>query len=250
MKKIVTSILLGVYALFAQAQMTDLDGLFLGIRIGANNSPNIPNLSSTIIPSSYDAGTYNIEEYGRSTFLNGGLYIGYQFPDEWQDVAIQTNLDIIFSQHQGGYHYDERDFSNLEYDIAFKYLYSSLFISPKLNYRGIFAKLGIGAGVNLSPENISYSHSPEDTYGISEYVEEELKLYLKGKPYFGYSLGFGYEFMPNDDGNLALGIEFSYNRSFGDILEARANPYEWSSRPDNRLESWELTVYFAFLVNN
>ena len=153
----------------------------------------------------------------------------------------------MFSNFSGGYHYDEKDFSNLEYDLLFDFDYLTFSFGVKGQFNGFFVKAGIGVSMNLSPDRIEYTHSPTEIYGPSEYVEEELRHFIRGQHFLSYNLGIGYETSISE--GMAWGVELRYMRNLDDLINVGANPYEWSSLPANEITNWELTAYFLFQTN-
>lgn len=233
------------FPILLSAQLNE-NGVYLGGRIGLHHSPNIPNLPASIIPSTFSKETYIAKENGNNTTMSGGMTFCWQLQDEAKFLGLQ--FDLLLSKHKGGYHYSEPQHSTLEYDMTFNYLYTTFAPSLKLNLKGFFFRPGLAFGWNLTPENISYNHTPEEIFGESEYVEQELKLFLKGKDFLSPSVGCGYEWTPGD-GNLGLGFELKWYKSFGDVLGTTANPYNFPTLVENKVNAIELTFYFLGQLN-
>lgn len=235
--------------LFSQDGLDD-GSFYLGAKLGVNRTSNITNTASTIIPDRFDKALYNITEFKETYNFTGGVSAIYELGknSKRDDFGFMSlNSDLMFSNLSGGYHYDELDFSNLEYDLLFDFNYLTFSFGIKGQIGGFYIKPGIGVSLNLSPERIEYSHNLTEIHGPSEYIEQELRHFIRGQHFFSYNIGIGYENTLND--SSGWGIELRYIRNLDDLIDVSANPYEWSSIPVNDISNLELSFYYLLKTN-
>lgn len=152
-----------------------------------------------VSPNVFVESTYDVKEshhYGPV----GGIFFTRRFANPYW---LSLHGDVLFSQHIGGYDYS--DDKGLTYEMRFNYKYVNIVPSLKFYpclvasygdvhwWTGLYFRLGVMFGINLSSKDITYTHSPQDIYGPPMYVEKELRAVLNGKGNFSYIGGLGWE---------------------------------------------------------
>jgi hypothetical protein len=207
-------------------------------------------LPEMIIPSRFSDSTYSVQEK-RNVGFNGSLFVYHRLENlPW--LAIEGNL--VGSQVKSGFQY--ADTAGLTYDMDFQYWYGGLQLATKIYpgaskdeqnddelWRGFFVRLGLQAGLNLTPSSITYCHDPVAIYGPCAAVEEELRRVLKGKGDFGFTGGIGYDIRFSDTG-YGLNLEARYYHGTADVINTLNNGYEFSD-PVNQVRTVQFSASFA-----
>lgn len=228
-----------------------LTGWGFGLQGGALYSyKNISGLPDTYIQRGFNPDTYNTQ--GKQLYGFTGGVVGFYRNEDWPWASFQT--DIMFSNIKGGYNYE--DIEGLTYNLDFSYWYGSLLLSAKLNplaenkskaLSGLFARLGVQAGLNLNADQLTYSHEPQSIWGNSDYVERELQALTEGQSDMGLVGGIGYEIQLGDSG-LGMNVEGKYYYGISDVIQGEPNSYGFDWMVDNRIRNFQVTIGFFFTL--
>lgn len=209
----------------------------------------IGGLPEMIIPGRFSDSTYSVQEK-RNTGFSGSLFVYHRLENlPW--LAIEGNL--TGSQVKGGYAY--ADTAGLTYNMDFQHWYGGLQLAAKIYpgaktdetdlawWSGFFARLGIQAGLNLTPSGLTYCHDPVAIYGPCAAVEEELRRVIKGKGDLGFTGGIGYDIRFSDTG-FGLNLEARYYHGTADVINTLNNGNEFTD-PVNQVRTVQFSASFA-----
>lgn len=251
---ILLSLIISSYPLSAQWSTNDSDHAFhVGLRLGHSISQGITNLPQMVIPPPHPPETYMVKMYEPKDFgLTGNFFIQY-IPAALKVVAFEGRFGA--SRLYGGYDYE--DINGLMYEMRFKYWYADAIlhvkIQPALNnnsegWLGFYVAPGLQLGLNFARDRLTYFHSPEEIYGPSKPVEDELKRYFEGDNYLGWTIAVGWDKAINDV--IGFSIEGRWYQSFGDMIKTLpGNPYGFPDRVNNHIRPIALTAGIAFRIS-
>ncbi len=215
--------------------------LMFGIKAGVASSL-ISELSPIFVSEDYYSG-YSFEENKliKPTAL---LFMNYRIDPspialEGQVSYYQQATDLIYS--------DIKDFT---YTAKFQYHYLGVGAYIKTNVvKGFNVGVGLRMGINLSPENLTYtSNASEISWGDNDVPpsdsETQLELRSVVKGLNSTDLGFiaSYEF------GRGLSVDISYYKGLNDMVETLVNRHDFIN-PTNKASSFQLTVGYAIMMD-
>lgn len=243
-----TTLILLLLCLCASKVLAQLDSdehqHYVGGYIGGSYQLNgITNLVETIITRDHDKSTYKTDPLSGAWLTAGLAYYFKSSQLTW--LGFQTKVN--YTRYSGGYDYETLPpYDPHEYTMKFKYDYLSLGLSAKFNiWRGLTIGVGGIGGINLTPDRIDYTHTPDRTvYGNQEAIQSELRRYVHGRATWGPVFGLGWEFPSG------FSIEGQLVYLASDLVYADPeNPYSFSTAPKNNITAYQLTVGYFFPMN-
>ena len=228
------TLLLGLSVSNLQAQLEDGEWYY-GFKAGAISS-KINDVSTTIIPSFFPEGTYDVFTEPQIGFT-GSFFVHHRF--KRSRLAIQPELSFT----QGGGMFRYSDVESLEYTIGFEYSYFNIAPILKLYLaHGLHFDVAPRLSFGLQESNLTYiSNQPE--LGPDLQIQQSLREVLKGKNNFNVLVGLGYD-MP-----FGMSLNFEYHIGFSDVIETQANGFYFIENK-NTTSAYQITLGYAIPFYN
>ncbi len=215
--------------------------LVFGLKAGISQS-SISQLSPIFVSEDYYTGySFNEEKQLKPAVL---LFVNYRINPS--RIALEGHLGY-FQQAAQLVYSDIKDFS---YTTRFQYHYLGVGGYVKtLIVRGFNLGVGMRMGINLTPDNISYTSNstkiswPGNNAPPSDSeTQEELRSVIKGMNTTGFGLIASYEF------SNGLSLDLSYHIGLNDMIETLVNRHGFIDS-NNRASSLQLTIGYAITVD-
>lgn len=213
-----------------------------GLKIGVGRS-QITKLSTILVSEDYYTGySFSDEAMIGPVAL---LFVNYRINSS--RIGLEGQISY-FSQSTNFKYSDVKDFN---YETLFQYHYLGFggYIKTYL-VGGFNIGVGLRTGINLSPDNLSYSsNSDEFVWSESsappsdEETQTELQSVIKGLNVTEVALVACYEF------KNGLSIDFCYFKGLNDVVETLVNRYNFTD-PRNSTTCMQFTVGYAIGVDS
>ncbi len=215
--------------------------LMFGIKAGATRS-SISQLSPIFVSEDYYTGySFEKSQLIKPTAL---LFANYRIDPsrislEGQLSYYQQATDLVYS--------DIKDFT---YTTKFQYHYLGVgaFIKSSI-VKGFNVGVGLRMGINLSPDNISYTSNASDIIWANDGMpppdsetELELRNVIKGLNSTDFGIIASYEF------EMGLSVDFTYYKGMNDMIETLVNRHNFINLKNNA-SSFQLTVGYAITMD-
>lgn len=202
-----------------------------GMKLGPLYS-KISNLPEMIKGRNNTLNNSTIENQG-AYGLEGGFFLNYKLPDT--RVALQP--EILFRQTGDKITYSDATGKNYELKLNYSYLTIGA-LYKTYPYEGLNIGLGAFYGINLSPNNISYSSNEAD--GMYDVTTRQFYVDgLEGQGDFSLCFGLGYEL------HQSVHFDLRYYYGINDVIATNPSTFQFIEN-QNKSSSISFTVGYSF----
>jgi len=220
------------FALFSCLANASLYGQYennttYGMKLGPLYS-QISNLPEMIKGRNNSLDNSTLENKG-TYGLEGGFFLNYKLPDT--RVALQP--EILFRQSGDKISYS--DPTGKKYELKLNYSYLEIGALYKVYpFEGLNIGLGAFYGINLSPNNISYSSN--EANGMYDVATRQFYVDgLEGKGDFSLCFGLGYEL------HQSIHFDLRYYYGISDVIKTNPSSFQF-------IENQNKSSVFCFSV--